>query len=480
MSTLGFGFVLLPLALPLIATAGVGIMAVQGVMWCGDKLQDHYEDACHRWTQLMDAAWAEHLSQAEALPDRVAAALARSAEVGVNLRLSGGGAAEAEAAELAALLAAVRTGPVQGAADAGDARPPDDPARAQALLAIEAADRQLQALREQPAAAEAWLARRRDVVRIQSVLHSLDTMSREMSALALADEAAVASVAARIAAAGRAAEAHLEQGPGGPDTALSRLAGDVDGLEREVFGMARRGQRDRIGATLAATLGDLGYRSPDGEAPAVEWNGDFADVGGLRTTDGSERSVRFAVGLDGGVTYDLSGYVGDACREDAAELFGALRARGILVLGGVAAEELERRPPATLTPAVVSQLHSGPEPGQLKEQAQVAARLLEALHRMGFAHVTQSATAGTIDIEGFNGDVGYRIVLPSDGHAEVTRSGEDVSTDADDPVVAETSMSRGSDVAAVARQRKRVKDALGRSARRQSEDWRRQREALRQ
>jgi hypothetical protein len=445
MSYLGAGVVVFPG----LAVVGMGVLVAQGVMWCGAQLQEHYESACREWTALMDAAWREHLRDVTELPDVVKVAMQRSAEPGANLALPGaaGGTASAELAALLEEARAARFGPDGGGGpDVGR----------QARLAAGA-------LRERPDAAGRWLARRAEVVRLQGLLVSLDTMRREMAALALADVPAITAVGQRIAAATLAADALLD--PAAVESAgPARLAAEVRELEADVFGLARRGQRDRVATAIAGTLRDLGYGSPDGDAPAVAHNGDFASVAGLR----AGRAVAFDVTLDGEVTYDLSGHVGDACAADAQELFDALRRNGIVILDGVALERLEASP--DVPAETLARDYGIPAPPALREQAVVTAQLLDVMDRMGFDHVTHHAAGGTIDIEGFNGPIGYRVVVPPSGRAEVSRQGADVTGSAADPVAAAAAppAAQAADAAAVADERRRVGESLRRQPRRRS------------
>lgn len=102
------------------------------------------------------------------------------------------------------------------------------------------------------------------------------------------------------------------------------------------------------------------------------------------------------------------------------------------------------------------------------DQARLAERLLDVIRRMGFSNISHSATGGYVDIEGFNGPVGYRVVLPPHGQAEVNRDGVDVSADYRDPVAAEALSPQRLAREAVKQQHQRISDSLARSAGRRS------------
>ncbi len=163
-----------------------------------------------------------HFNLVTDLRDQVAEALGRSPRANLTLGGRGGEAQGVDPDELSELLAA-RTA---RSLDDADVEPdlPENEAQRRVRVAIEIADRQLKALREGAAGDERWLARRSEIVRLQSVLLSLDTMSREMSSMTLADEPAIAKLASRLDATRKVADALLAQSGVEEGEHLHRLA----------------------------------------------------------------------------------------------------------------------------------------------------------------------------------------------------------------------------------------------------------------
>ncbi len=94
MSTEGAGAVVIgaaiaaPVALAAFAAVGAGILVAQGVMWCGKKMEENYNNACKEWTTLYEAAQAKSRANVEDVPTLLAGQAERMAAYSANLSLS--------------------------------------------------------------------------------------------------------------------------------------------------------------------------------------------------------------------------------------------------------------------------------------------------------------------------------------------------------------------------------------------------------
>src|SRR5712692_9853169 len=94
MSTEGAGAVVIgaavaaPIALAAFAAVGAGILVAQGVMWCGKKMEENYNNACKEWTALHEAAQAKSRANVEDVPMLLAGQAERIAAYSANLSLS--------------------------------------------------------------------------------------------------------------------------------------------------------------------------------------------------------------------------------------------------------------------------------------------------------------------------------------------------------------------------------------------------------
>src|SRR5258708_6210822 len=150
-----------------------------------------------------------------------------------------------------------------------------------------------------------------------------------------------------------------------------------------------------------------------------------------------DKVVSFDISHDGNLAYDFSGYIGDTCVSEAKEVFAALRAKGVFILDDEAMEALNRLPAERLTPETLGRAPYNPQPAQNKTQTELAERLKEVLARMKFANIQESVNGGCIDVEAFNGNIGYHVVLPPDGSVEVFKNHVNVSNQKDEVIVKE-------------------------------------------
>jgi len=196
-----------------------------------------------------------------------------------------------------------------------------------------------------------------------------------------------------------------------------------------------------IAQTVATTLGELGFQPSLKDEPMVQENGDVLRVvvtrpGGTPGFKQDDKVVSFDISRDGSVFYDFSGYIGDTCLSEAKEIFAALRAKGVFILDSGVQEMLSRLPAESITADTLREAKYAPELMKNKTQTELAERLKQVLGQMKFANIEQSVIGGCIDLEAFNGPIGYHVILPPDGSAQVFKNHQDITGDKGDRVVA--------------------------------------------
>jgi len=234
---------------------------------------------------------------------------------------------------------------------------------------------------------------------------------------------------------------------------LSALIERISPLKQEIFTIVEKSRQRVVAETIATTLVELDFGSLTRDQRLVRENGDVLRVVATPTGKKSsekrdDRIVSFEISRSGDVAYDFVGYTGDSCVEEAEKIFAALRAKGLYILDPKGAQRLQaaaRERPLTLEmlnrPEL--QLH----PVKNKTQAELAERLQAVLERMQYHSISQQVVGGCIEMEAFNGPVGYRVVLKPEGSIQVFKDEEmnelDVALDSDDPVVAEAIQVKG-------------------------------------
>jgi hypothetical protein len=234
---------------------------------------------------------------------------------------------------------------------------------------------------------------------------------------------------------------------------LAALEERISPLKREVFTLVEMSRQRVIAETIAATLLKLDFGSLTRDQRLVRENGDVLRVvatpGGKKSAEGrDDRIVSFEISRSGDVAYDFVGYTGDSCIEEAEKIFAALRAKGLYVLDPKGAQRLQaaaRERPLTLE--MLNRPELQVHPVKNKMQAELAERLHVVLERMQYHKISQQVVGGCIEMEAFNGPVGYRVVLKPEGSMQVFKDEEmnelDVALDSDDPIVAEAIQVRG-------------------------------------
>ncbi|HEU5382457.1 MAG TPA: hypothetical protein VFV38_44160 [Ktedonobacteraceae bacterium] len=65
MSSAGEGAIVAVAAVPIVAAAGITILIGRGLIWCGEKLEENYRNACQEWTGLADRVRAENMQNVQ-------------------------------------------------------------------------------------------------------------------------------------------------------------------------------------------------------------------------------------------------------------------------------------------------------------------------------------------------------------------------------------------------------------------------------
>lgn len=564
MSTVGVGSVAMGAAGVGVAAGalvvGAGILVARGIMWCGQKLEENYQQACQEWTGAFESARQENLARVEVLSpylvaqvDRLSAeaylagkplspqagpviqdqalqeAIARARQALEQAQSTQMTRAEAERATLVRRLQAeIAAGRdllppevlqqaegclqdteavlrralanLEAAWDAlsgeqaqrarhlhqlqqaltqastrlntinvlireagpaadqalvtrasalearlGEARDTMDLSSRRALELALAVQQEAGEVLEAISAASlrAWNAVRSQITARQGVLATLEKMLREAREVQLVPEAQVAELEQMIAGVQREAQELAGGAQLQVQQRLHRLTLQVTTLKERVFALVRTRQQQTVARSVQQVLSDLGFQSLEGAQPEVVSSGNSLRVEALLARDSSggqrdDRVVTFGVSHDGQVTYDFSGYEGGSCLADAEKIFTALRERGIYILDQANLQELRKVPAEALTLSTLDQEQFHPHLERNKSQAALAETLRHVLEQM-YPHVHQVSLGGHIELEAFEGQLGYHVVLSPTGEVQVYKDAAhlDVSADAHDPVVAE-------------------------------------------
>lgn len=290
----------------------------------------------------------------------------------------------------------------------------------------------------------AWDQTRQRVISIQGTLTTLAQMLQEATAIELLDKQRIQDLSRRIDKTQKESQNLIQSMVPASSDQLRQLDENAARLKAEVFRVVKSRQQRKIAEAVATTLGELGFQSNSGSQPVVQDNGDTVHIVATRSgnTPGFRRDdkvVSFDISREGNLTYDFSGYAGDACVSEAKEIFAAFRAKGIFILDSDAMEKLSRIPAENVSVETLNRVRYNPQIEQNKRQAALAEKLKEVFERMKFANIQESVIGGCIDIEAFNGGIGYHVILPPDGSAEVFKNHVDISANKDDQIVSELS-----------------------------------------
>ena len=292
-----------------------------------------------------------------------------------------------------------------------------------------------------------WEGLRRKQMTLLGMLTALEQMVLEARVLKLMSAVEADSLKQRIQDTHASIQRFLNAGlsPRAQREALL-LNEHVELLKKEVFQRVQTSQQRSIAQTIAKTLVEVGFQGTRGEAPVLQINGDTIRVVVKRAghTSGfvrDDKHVAFDITRDGEISYDFSGYVGDTCVADAKKIFTALRKNGVYILDDEAIGKLQQTPGEQVTPSLLAQDEFQPQLTRKKQQAELVDRLSRVLAQMNYQNIKKSSAGGTIEIDAFNGTIGYHIVLPSEGDVQVLKDAQrkDISHDSSDPIVVEAS-----------------------------------------
>lgn len=207
---------------------------------------------------------------------------------------------------------------------------------------------------------------------------------------------------------------------------LDAIGARIKLLTDEVFVAIERRQQETIAQTIAQTLGTMGFVAESGATPPqAQKVGSQMHIVALKKGQDArgardEKLVSFFVDPEGGVSYDFSGYKGDACVAAAHEIFERLRQNGLALLDPATSERISKDPDPAVALNPRAYLTNAPLPtfDVNLRQTHLRDRLLNVLHRMGFSHVNEESAGGTIILDAFNGNQGYRITLPPDSERD--------------------------------------------------------------
>ncbi len=312
----------------------------------------------------------------------------------------------------------------------------------QALFLANNAQKEAETLLEE-VSANAYRAWNNQLASINSqlgIMGALSTMLEEAEATKLLDTQKVVSLKQRVATLQQRTRTLLQSSNAHIQDGIQRLTAAVEILQHDVFAEVQTSQQSTIATTIQTTLTELGFQSDARELPSLKINGDTMRVEVMASqaaTDDvrDDKIITFDVSRDGQVSYDFSGYVGEACLEDAQRVFAALSQKGIYIIDNTAMNTLQNLPVEQVLPEALQQFQSTPVKN--KTQAELAETIKGVLDKMGYANVRTSSIGGSIEMEAFDGSVGYRVVMSPEGEVQIFKDADqdDITSDMRDPIV---------------------------------------------
>lgn len=289
----------------------------------------------------------------------------------------------------------------------------------------------------------AWSQRQKELNTLRGMLTSLDNMLQEAQVAQLLNVEQVKDLTARVQKDRAGMDALLENGTPLTPQQFARLKVRVDLLKQEVFALVETTQQRNVAQVVATTLIELGFRAGDGKEQLFKQQGKTIHIQAVARAEDealrNEKIVSFDIAPDGAIFYDFSGYVGDSCIAEGQRIFAALRQKGIFILDDRGSAALQRLSDESITVETLQEERFAPTVVRNKTQAELAESLLRILQKMGYPVVQERTIGGSIELEAFKGEVGYRVVLSPDGEARILKDAQhtDVSVNALDPLAAE-------------------------------------------
>jgi hypothetical protein len=554
-AALGLAVVVVPAVAAGVVIVGAGILIGRGLMWCGEKLEENYQNACKEWTNLADRARAENMQDIQAMTEYVADQLDLTAtmfstinpvtqqantfdanamreafartrqafddaqkltqgkdttrllllaqrlhadiEAGrgilplqviarseaalqaspsemqqaiTELQAAWSGVTEVDSLrkrqerQAQQIIQSVRrqltvidsmTKSIKGSASrnlAGeqgnvetqvrDAELSLDIHPAEALDKARTAEAAVRRLMEAVSASiiSTLNNRRKEVNSLRGILKSLENMLQEASAIQLLDPGQLTQLEDSIQKTQTRLSAFENDDDPTVPQQFARFKANVDLLKQDVFAAVKTTQQRSVAQTIATTLAELGFKAGDGGKPALKQQGDIMRVMAMVNKEEAleqrdEKIVSFDIGPDGAVAYDFSGYAGDSCIQDAKRIFAALREKGVFILDKRGLANLRRLPGENVTLETLKAAQFEPNITKNKAQADLAESLKHVLEKM-YPTIQLRVVGGSIEIEAFKGEIGYRVVLSPEGEARILKNVDrtDVSNDAKDPI----------------------------------------------
>lgn len=289
---------------------------------------------------------------------------------------------------------------------------------------------------------DAWATLHRQVSEQLGTLKTLKGMIDDARAAEMASSPALDALTQQLTSAYNEAEDIAQSSSLQVAPRLSLLATRTAFLKEDVFALIEDYQQQKIADTIATTLNQCGFESANGETPNVQAYGDMMRVTAMRsgqTQEGmrDDKLVTFEVSRQGNVHYDFSGYTDTACVEEAEKIFEELRAAGVYLFDQQQAQTLQETYPEGVPLNVLNRSRYQLHPEADKLQMELAQRLHDVLEQMHYTHIQQSSVGGCIELDAFNGTLGYHVVLTPEGDAHILKNGEELDTALDtfDPLV---------------------------------------------
>lgn len=295
---------------------------------------------------------------------------------------------------------------------------------------------------------EAWSEVNRQGNRLLGMLQQLHTMVDEIGRVHIAERRELNSLTRRLSVTLIEAESLGQYALRDAQQRLSDLTERSLTLKEEVFTVVEQVQQRIIAETIASTLLDLDYRPLTSDQRLIRESGEVMRV--LATPGGKgvpelrdDRIVAFDISRKGAIAYDFIGYTGDTCVEEAEKILAALKERGLYILDKKAVDQLRAEVASgrRITPEMLDRPELQLNPIKNKLQTTLAERIHAVLERMDFHTIVEQVVGGRIEMDAFNGPIGYRVVLTPEGSMKMYKDAElnevDLALDNDDPVVVE-------------------------------------------
>ena len=291
---------------------------------------------------------------------------------------------------------------------------------------------------------DAWVNIRRQISEQVSTLKTVKGLVSDAKTVGMAQEAQLDELTQRITSASNELETIKQSSSLRVVQQLNRLAKRIEFLKEDVLALIGVYQQHTIAETIATILSEMGFQGADDEPLTARTNGNVMRVVAMRSGQTSEgmsddKLISFDVSRSGDVSYDFSGYSDASCVDEAEKIFAALRLSGIYLIDTQLVEHLQEAYPEGVSTRTLDRLHYQLQPTTNKLQLELTRRIQSVLEQMRFTNIQQSAVGGCIELDAFNGPLGYHVVLSPEGTMQVFKGTEqiDVTADLTDQIVAE-------------------------------------------